>query len=170
HLLMVLPIHDFLNRKVLLKPNTVHDSIFFCSIYLESTCVNEDILEKGLAWYFPTHDNCDDWSETYRKTKSDKIGIWSLNEDEIKPPLELRKIMTQKEYFEKYYVGEIMPYLLFHNPYDGYSASITSGAIEYDSGMSAAREADYYRDRYIDSGKTSDLLNFQRAHRRAMDY
>ena len=120
---------EIFGKKLDLKPITVDGSTTICEIYLESRCINKDILEQGLAWYFPKHGNYDEWLDVFKKAQLDGKGIWSTSADEIKIPLELSKELSHKEYIEKMFGSKalaVMPFYLYHNPYNPNSSYSSS--------------------------------------------
>lgn len=162
-----------LGKTLDLKPITIDGSVTICETYIESRCINKDILEEGLAWYFPKHKNNAELMDLFKKAKLDRKGIWSISEDQIKPPLELRMELVQKEYLKKWSDNRdlaVMPFYLYHNPYSSYGSSTTDGSTDTDPNMSAAKRADYYRDRYIKDGRTTDFLDYSREFKKAMGY
>lgn len=161
-----------LGKKIVLIPVLIEGSTFMCQIYLESICINQDILEEGLAWYYPKHGNYETWLDAFQKARIERKGIWSFNEDEIKTPLELRKEYTSKESFDKLYTygAKLMPFVIYHNPYK-YSSPSTGYKSQHRSvDMSAAEKADQYKDSYMKNGRTTDLLNYRIEYEKAMGY
>lgn len=165
---------DKILGKVLdLKPVTIDGSTTICEIYLESRCVNKDILEEGLAWYFPKHNNYDEWMYVFLKAQRDRKGIWSTNEDQIDRPLELRGVLDNKEYFEKMMGSRafaVIPFYLYHNPYkrNSYSSSNSSHWTDkLPSGRSAQQQQVTWSSAPSNSTLTQDLqaveANLQRS-------
>jgi endonuclease YncB( thermonuclease family) len=106
-----------LGKTLELKPVTVDGSITICEIYVESLCINKDILEEGLAWYFPKHGNYEEWLGAFQKAQLDKKGIWSTSGDQIKLPLELNREIAAKENLKERYSMVVLPFVIYHNPY-----------------------------------------------------
>jgi endonuclease YncB( thermonuclease family) len=137
-----------LGKELDLKPVTVDGSTTICEIYLESRCVNKDILAEGLAWYFPKHSNYEEWMEVFKKAQLDKKGIWSTSEDQITLPVELSQQFAQKEYLEKMFGSKafaVMPFYLYHNPYNprsSYSSSRSSSGMSSKSAEIKNKESE----------------------------
>lgn len=106
-----------LGKKVLLKPITIDGSTTMCQIYVGLRCINIDILEEGLAWYFPKHGIYGEWLDAFQKAQRDKKGIWSTSEDQIKLPLELSREIAARESLKEMFAMTVLPFVIYHNPY-----------------------------------------------------
>jgi hypothetical protein len=135
-----------LGKTLELKPVTVDGSITICEIYVESLCINKDILEEGLAWYFPKHGNYEEWSGALQKAQLDKKGIWSTSEDQIKLPLELSREIAAKENLKEMHSMAVMPFVIYHNPYKASYGSSRGSAQRQQVIRSAPSNSTYLQD------------------------
>lgn len=58
-------------------------------IYIHDTCVNEELLKRGLAWHYKHHDKNPAWANLENEAKRKQLGLWS--QSHATPPWEFRR-------------------------------------------------------------------------------
>lgn len=159
-----------INKLLTLKPCSIDGSSFVCEISSGELSINREILERGLAWYFPKYNHPDDWIRTFNEAKALKIGIWSQPEEQIIVPIEIRNEILKDEYLKKLRSLSTMPFYLYHNPYSGGYRGYDYSSKYRSPDASEARRADDYKARYLKGGKVEDLVEYQKAYRNAIGY
>ncbi|MEX0635134.1 MAG: thermonuclease family protein [Ferruginibacter sp.] len=53
-------------------------------IYIDSKCVNKELVKNGFAWHFTKFSNDSEYAALEREARSNKAGLW-LNKEPIAP-------------------------------------------------------------------------------------
>jgi micrococcal nuclease len=48
-------------------------------VYVNNQCLNEKMLENGLAWHYTQHDTTKSWSIKEQQARAKKVGLWKSN-------------------------------------------------------------------------------------------
>lgn len=60
-------------------------------VYFDETNINLEMVKLGMAWVYTRYSKDKNFSSAEGVAREQKVGLWSLQEDQIMPPWEWRK-------------------------------------------------------------------------------